>query len=68
MRFDGQGRTLPELDSLAESAGWRLIRVACAEGSLFARVVAARTSSSAATRGEKVKEDDGVCASWALHS
>ncbi|KAI0271070.1 hypothetical protein BGY98DRAFT_1189754 [Russula aff. rugulosa BPL654] len=30
----------PELRSLAESAGWRLIRVARAEGSLFAHVVA----------------------------
>ncbi|KAI0273038.1 hypothetical protein BGY98DRAFT_999623 [Russula aff. rugulosa BPL654] len=30
----GQERTLPELRSLAESAGWRLIRVARAEGSL----------------------------------
>ena len=36
----GQERTLPELRSLAESAGWRLIRVARAEGSLFAYVVA----------------------------
>jgi hypothetical protein len=36
----GQERTLPELRSLAESAGWRLIRVARAEGSLFAHVVA----------------------------
>jgi len=35
-----QERTLPELRSLAESAGWRLIRVARAEGSLFAHVVA----------------------------
>ncbi|KAH9975407.1 S-adenosyl-L-methionine-dependent methyltransferase, partial [Lactifluus volemus] len=31
----GQERTLPELRSLAESAGWRLIRVARSEGSLF---------------------------------
>jgi hypothetical protein len=36
----GQERSLPELRSLAESAGWRLIRVARAEGSLFAHVVA----------------------------
>ena|SRR5579863_7471226 len=36
----GQERTLPELRSLAESAGWRIIRVARAEGSLFAHVVA----------------------------
>jgi hypothetical protein len=36
----GQERTLPELRLLAESAGWRLIRVARAEGSLFAHVVA----------------------------
>jgi hypothetical protein len=36
----GQERTLPELRSLAESAGWRLISVARAEGSLFAHVVA----------------------------
>ena len=36
----GQERTLPELRSLAESAGWRLVRVARAEGSLFAHVVA----------------------------
>jgi hypothetical protein len=36
----GQERTLPELRSLAESAGWRLIRVARTEGSLFAHVVA----------------------------
>lgn len=36
----GQERTLSELRSLAESAGWRLIRVARAEGSLFAYVVA----------------------------
>jgi hypothetical protein len=36
----GQERTLPELRSLAESAGWRLIRVARAEGSLFAHLVA----------------------------
>ncbi len=36
----GQERTLPELRSLAESAGWRLIRVARTEGSLFAYVVA----------------------------
>ncbi len=36
----GQERTLPELRSLAESAGWRLIRIARAEGSLFAHVVA----------------------------
>ncbi len=36
----GQERTLPELRTLAESAGWRLIRVARAEGSLFAHVVA----------------------------
>ena len=35
----GQERTLPELRSLAESAGWRLLRVARAEGSLFAHVV-----------------------------
>ncbi|KAI0260740.1 hypothetical protein BC834DRAFT_898972 [Gloeopeniophorella convolvens] len=38
--FGGQERTLPELRALAESAGWRLIRVARAEGSLFAHVVA----------------------------
>lgn len=36
----GQERTLPELRLLAESAGWRLIRVARVEGSLFAHVVA----------------------------
>ncbi|KAI9441374.1 S-adenosyl-L-methionine-dependent methyltransferase [Lactarius indigo] len=36
----GQERTLPELRSLAESAGWRLIRVARTEGSSFAYVVA----------------------------
>jgi hypothetical protein len=36
----GQERTLPELRSLAESAGWRLVRVARSEGSLFAHVVA----------------------------
>jgi hypothetical protein len=36
----GQERTLPELRSLVESAGWQLIRVARAEGSLFAHVVA----------------------------
>ena len=36
----GQERTLPELRSLVESAGWRLIRVARTEGSLFAYVVA----------------------------
>jgi hypothetical protein len=35
----GQERTLPELRSLPESAGRRLIRVARAEGSLFAHVV-----------------------------
>jgi hypothetical protein len=36
----GQERTLPELRSLAESAGWRLIRIARTEGSLFAHIVA----------------------------
>ncbi|KAI0300566.1 S-adenosyl-L-methionine-dependent methyltransferase [Multifurca ochricompacta] len=38
--FGGQERTLPELRLLAQSAGWRLIRVARVEGSLFAHVVA----------------------------
>lgn len=37
---DKSVHSLPELRSLAESAGWRLIRVARAEGSLFSYAVA----------------------------
>ncbi|KAI0310012.1 S-adenosyl-L-methionine-dependent methyltransferase, partial [Amylostereum chailletii] len=38
--FNGQERTLPELVALAASAGWRIVRVAGTEGSLFGHIVA----------------------------
>lgn len=54
------------MESGAESAGWRLIRVADAEGSSFTRVVAARHYRVLALGGKKGKEGDGLWLWWTL--